>query len=864
MTREWPSPPALWLVTGGVEAVGGSRDAALAHSPIWGFGRVMTTEFANLETRMADLSHVPSNLEIRLLCDQLLAPDSEDELMIRGQNRFIRRLLHRDEHGVLDAPDVSCKLHTTRSRGFDAMSFQEFTRRKPGPGEVEIQIRAAGLNFKDVAKVAGLLDNTSLADRKSFDVLGMECSGVVVDVGEGVEHFAVGDEVMGVVRDCFASHVTTDPKGLVHKPSHLSFEEAATVPLVFLASGYALKELARIRKGDRVLIHSAAGGVGLSAIQIARAAGAEIFATAGTPEKQDYLRALGISYVGDSRSMTFVEEIMEATNHEGVDIILNTLPAKTIAGSMSLLKPVTGKFIDISNMYEPALTLNSLEKGISFHTFDLEGIIDARPDLVRSLWEDIIDGFSSGAFHPLPYRAFPMSGTASAFRYMRKGMHIGKVIITMKDPDIAPAPTRETIPVHEDGAYLISGGLGGFGLAVARWLVECGARHLVLLGRRGASSPEAQAAVESLRKTGARIAVECVDVTKGNQVRECMDTIEKTMPPLRGVIHAAMVLNDSPLMRMTAAQIKNVLDPKILGAWNLHASSVNRNLDFFICFSSIASLVGNADQGNYVAANYFLESLTRFRRARGLPALAINWGPIAGAGYVARHDEIREHLTRQGVNEIPLNLAWQAITYGYEQNLSQLGIITADWNIVCKYSISVAKSPRFSLLVRAAESGGDTDENSRIGISATISPEERKAMISQAIAREVAAVLGISRSKLDTGKPLVTLGIDSLMAVELVIGIETATNVTLPKMMLLRPGLTVDELVEIVEKELLKRHPSAPLAVKQSDIKVNGTQPMEKPAPKEELAEHPVDIDSLSDDEVDSMLNSLLSGGDDA
>lgn len=862
MKRDWDTPPCLWLATNGTQPVGGIRDLSLAQTSLWGLGRVIVTEHPDLQTRLIDISPIPSLHELGSLIEEVLLNDGEDEVVLRGERRYLHRMIRKKEVNTNDLPDVPYCLSRIRSGGLGGLNFQEMERKRPGPGEVEVQVRAAGINFKDVAKATGLLDDSTLANSELMANLGLECSGVITDIGEDVKGFHIGDEVMGLVLNCFASHAITDPRALVHKPADLSFEEAATIPLVFLASYYALNKLARVKEGEYVLIHAAAGGVGLSAIQVARAAGAEILATASTSEKRDFLKALGIKYVGDSRSLAFVDEVMEFTNQEGVDIVLNTLPARTIAQSMSALRPVSGRFVDISNVYEKSVTLFSPDKGISFFTFDLESMIQKHPDIAGSLLSEMIKYFNDRTFHPIPYRVFPVSEIERAFRSMRKGVHIGKVVVSFEEPGVVPVPTKERINAPADGTYLITGGLGGFGLSVAQWLVSCGARHLVLAGRSGASTPEAEKVVESLREFGAEVAVETVDVTQEGQVRDILNHIDQSMPPLRGVVHAAMVLDDAPLMRMDASQMKSVMDPKILGAWNLHVHTLHKPLDFFICFSSFASLVGSADQGNYAAANSFLDSLAYYRHARGLPALTICWGPISGVGYVANHEEIREHIMRQGVGEITLNQAWRAIIYGLKKGFAHIGVIPADWNIMGKYSVSIARSPRFSGLTKTGDTRQEKHESEQRDTILSALPEERKQALTEGLTELVASILGIPVSNLSPEQPLDKLGFDSLMAVELLVGIESIAGLTIPKIKLLRKGLNIRELVEIVENELPAAYPVSPPSTgtrKETVKKVSSETGTLDSTALESMKPLPVNVDHLSDEEVKAMLASMLS-----
>jgi len=696
--------------------------------------------------------------------------------------------------------ELSFCLDKSRQGAFDSLTFVEKARRAPGEGEIEIKIHATGVNVKDVLKTTGVFEQLSTYDSNLIAKLGIECSGVVVAKGKGVDEFEIGDEVMGLAYDSFASHTTARKEGLIHKPGHLTFDEAAAMPLSYLTAHYALVMLAKIKKGDRVLIHTATGGVGLAAINIARKAGAEIFATAGSPEKRDFLKALEIRYIGDSRSLRFADEISHLTNGEGVDIVLNTLPGKAIRKSMSILKSVTGRFVDISNIYNESLKVHFPEKGIALHAFDLERMSEAT---LCDLWKELKENLQNGSYAPLPFRVYPTAEISQAFKNVSKGLHIGKCVISLAGSEVTPAANNGKIPLARDGSYLVTGGLRGFGLATAKWLAACGAENLVLVSRSGAVSDEAVAALAELRNRGIMVTAECVDVSDAEQIAGLMKKFGQSLPPLKGIVHAAMVLDDATLMNMDAQRLKKVCDPKINGAWNLHTLSLGMNLDFFICYSSISTAIGNAGQGNYAAANFFLESLAEYRRLQGLPALTVSLGPMGEAGYVARNSEVRNHLLRLGMSEISLESAWQAICCGLREKLPVLGVYDADWAKVAKFNRQIADSPKFSQLGGSNSDKHGADDSDLEKLLA-MPPAERKLELARILAHEIAKFLGLDLVKISVDEPISGLGIDSFTVVELILRIEKVFSIRLQKMVFFKPGLTIKGLAEIVEKEMLK------------------------------------------------------------
>jgi thioester reductase-like protein len=805
MGRSWEMPPRLWIATNGTQTVGGLYDLQIAQTPLWGMRRVLVNEHPNLQTGIVDLSLIPSQTEVDAFLHEFLFQNTEDEIALRGNRRYVNRFLPAKTGGDVIPDNTPYRIFHNPNRSHQNFTFRETSRKKPGAGEVEVKIQAAAINFKDVAITTGLLD-TDVDENGLVANLGFECSGEIVRVGSNVRRFKVGDFVLGPGSGLFGNYAIMDSKILALKPAHLSFEAAATIPIAFLTAHYALHQLAKIKKGEKVLIHTATGGVGLAAIQLCRTAGAEVLATAGTPEKRDFLRSMGIEYVGDSRTLDFAEEIEDFTNHQGVDIVINTLPDKAIAKGIALLRPITGRFIDISNyLSDSQIDLSNLKNGVTFFVFDGDDIRQTRPKLYGSLLKKIMDKFDEKIYQPLPHRVFPLSDVGGAIRHMQKATHIGKICVSTQEAGITPVPTQTAIRLKSEGTYLITGGLGGLGLAFAKWLVSCGVRHLVLTGRSGISDKKTEQEVKNLQKSGAEVIVEAADVTDENSLKAVISTIDQNMPPLRGIIHTAMVLDISILMQMTSDQLSDVLNPKIVGAWNLHTLTQKHDLDFFVMFSSFVSLFGFSGQANYSAANCFLNSLAHHRRSNGLPALTICWGAIGEMGYVARHDEIIESFRRQGIALLSPEQVWKAAGHGLTRNLVQENIFSVNWNTFAKYMPAIEKLPRYSGLYRtnakveAAEGLLDDRESN---VELPDSPKERKELIANLLGKEIAYILGVPKGKMDHQQSFDAFGFDSLMAVELGVVIERLFQLELPKITFLQPGLNVSELVEIVETEL--------------------------------------------------------------
>jgi amino acid adenylation domain-containing protein len=801
-----PLVPPLLLVTCGAQSVGEQPErTAVGQSPVIGLGRVIINEYPRLRCKLVDLDPLDANRQARArsLLDELRREDDEDELALRGPNRYVHRFVPssgQSSAATSDQMNGPYRLSTARPGTLDGLTLRAFRRRAPGRGEVEIEVLAAALNFSDVMKALGIYPG--LPDGPV--PFGAECSGRITVLGEGVDEFQVGEEVLGVAPFAFGSHVTTRAELVALKPGPLSFEEAATIPIAFLTASYALDHLGRLSAGERVLIHSATGGVGLAALQLARRVGAEVFATAGTAEKRAFLTSIGVEHVMDSRSLAFADEVLERTGGQGVDAVLNSLAGEAISRGLATLADY-GRFLEIGkrDIYQNTrLGLGPFRKNLSFFAIDLDRLMRERPGLLGSLLGHLVKDVGEGTLSPLPHAVYPISEVAAAFRTMQQGKHIGKLVLSMRQRPPSIAPGDEPVAFRADASYLITGGLGGFGLAVARWMVERGARHLVLVGRRGIHSPEARAGVAALETLGARVTVLTADVSKEEDVTSVLAEVDRSLPPLRGVLHAAMVLEDSLLLNLDRELMRRVIAPKLGGAWNLHTQTANRSLDFFVLFSSLSSVFGHAGQGNYAAGNAFLDALAHHRRAQGLPALTVNWGYLGEVGYLAQRQQLGERLERQGVLSFTVQEALALLEKALQRQAVQVSVMRVDWARWRGLGVTGRVSPRFAHLLQEAQSAISTQAGlPTLAALRAVAPEQRPELLDALLGEKVARLLGANLAKLDRDKPLLNLGLDSLMAVELRNWIESELRVNLPIVELMRSP-SIARLTELLLGQL--------------------------------------------------------------
>jgi acyl transferase domain-containing protein/acyl-CoA synthetase (AMP-forming)/AMP-acid ligase II/acyl carrier protein len=798
----------LWIVTRGAQSVGSvPAHISIAQTPLWGLVKSIDLEHPELACTRIDLDPQAGAEELAALTEELSLSDAEREVAFRKGTRYVSRLVQRARKAsigaLMEVPQTdSFRMEISRPGKLENLLLRPSPRREPKPGEVEIRVMAAGLNFRDVMNAAGVYPGGPIP-------FGAECAGKISAVGAEVTDFQVGDDVLAVANSSFGSYTTADARAVVPKPPAFSFGQAATIPIAFLTAYYSLNYLAKLSRGERVLIHAAAGGVGLAAVQLARRAGAEIFATAGSPEKRAYLKSMRVPHIMDSRSLNFAEEIMKKTGGKGVDVVLNSLPGEYITRSLSVLGAY-GRFVEIgkTDIYQnKPLGLFPFRNNLSYFALDLERVCRERPDLLRSLFLELMAMFKQGSLKPLPHNIFSVEDAANGFRYMARRKNIGKVVISFSSNESKNSSDRSGAP-RADATYLITGGHGGLGLSVARWLSEKGARHLVLLSRSG-TSLASEELIGELKLNGTDVTTIQGDVSNKSDVARALSEVRNTMPPLRGIIHAAGVLDDHVFLKIEPESFRRVLAPKVLGAWNLHALTADFPLDFFVLFSSVASVLGSPGQANYAAANAFLDGLAEDRRSRGLPCLSINWGPWAEVGMAARAASARAPASRVMRPLAPAQ-AFAVLDRLFEKNgPAQAVAMSVDWPLL-ERSFNGHPPPSFIAdLVR--EKGCPAASKATRGAGPRFSTEElwaaptaqRHGLVLAHVQKSLAQVMALESPELDPEESLSNLGLDSLMALELQHSLEESFGAKLPIELLMGlPSLNefVNRLLEILAK----------------------------------------------------------------
>ncbi|MBX7552081.1 SDR family NAD(P)-dependent oxidoreductase [Streptomyces sp. tea 10] len=803
--------PHLWLIT---------RPTGLFPAPeqpeqpddaaIWAACRTLANERPDLHVRRVSCHRTDDALaDAQRMAEELLATHAdsgdgqEDEIVLTPQGRFVPR------HVQHPADELPARHATTpfildvRNPSLNRrLVWRQTDIVEPGPGEVAIEMRAVALNYRDPMRANGLLPPEAVENSPLSRGLGTDGAGVVCAVGPGVDHLKPGDRVFGLVPAGLASHATSPAYGLHRIPEDMSFAEAATFPVAFLTVHHTLVEQSRLGPGDTVLVHGGAGAVGLAVLQCARACGARVIATAGTETKRDLLRTLGVEHVLDSRSLDFVPQVRELTGGQGVDVVVNSLSGEAIAHNVDLLRP-NGRFIELGKkdiFLDNSLPLRPFHRSLTFIGFNLDAVVHDRTRGSR-LAGACASQIAAGTYRPLPHSVYPAAGVDEAFHLLQHSRHTGKIVISF-DPLDEPVPVEPapgTPALDATGTYLITGGLSGLGAATAHWLADHGARHLALLSRRGPEAPEAPALLQQLTERGVRATAHAADVTDEDALRQVIDTVNASGHRLRGVVHAAMHMDDAPLSELTDARFAAVLSPKATGAAVLHRLTEDHDLDLFLAHSSVSAAIGNPGQAAYAAANAYLEALARARRACGQPGTALAWGPIGETGYVARN-AMETVMTERGLELLTpaevLTTAGHLLAAGTEV----AGAGRYRWGAV-RDLLPALSTPRFAPLLPPTSAASADARDELLRTLATLPADKALGTITDRLAHLLAGVLQTDPADMDPARPVTDFGLDSLLGTHFLVQARDLFAIRLAPADL-ATGRTLNHLARLVHQRL--------------------------------------------------------------
>ncbi len=790
--------PRLRAVTRSVQRVEGDTGAvAIAQSPLWGLGKAMPFEHPELGFTAIDLSPQSTPAEIQSLFEECWSSERDDQVALRGPHRYVARLVrHAPPETGPAAPAALADL------------FGSAARQAPGPGQIELQVRAVSLKRGP--------DGSTLK-------LAQGWAGYIAAIGEGVSGFAPGDAVMAIAPGPVVPFLIVPAALAAPKPIHWSFEQAATAPVAFLIAHHALDGLARIVAGERLLVDGADTAVGLAAVHVARRRGATVFAAAATP-----LPAPGTEGMFDSQSPAFSDELRSAAGGAAMDVVLSCRPGTSARRSARTLG-ACGRFVRLGGA-----AAGTTQNNLAHFAVELETLIHERPAVVGVLFTEVLSCFEAGIYAPLPVQAVNFQEAERLSEPETPGTCLALVL---------SEPAAGAASLQPDGTYLITGGLGGLGWSLAERLVKRGARHLALLGRRG-PNPAAQQAIDRMRAAGAEVRVIQADIGRDQEVADVLNCLGASMPPLRGIVHAAGVLANGFLLQMDEERFRAVMHSKVNGAWNLHVHTANTPLDFFVVYASLASLFGSPGQGNYAAANAFLDALAHHRKAQGQPALSVCWGPWSEVGMVV-NENAQERLEEWGLGGVSSEKGLDALEALLGQEEPQVGVIPIDWRMWYRYHPVVCDSPYFSCLVERHDPPAQASGPLTAEALAALPPDERCAVLESRLTRAIAQVLQLDPERVDHHQSLSAMGLDSLVALEVKNRIESAIGTLVSVTSLLR-GPTIAQLAE----QLLSKLVAPPTATA-------------LPAPVEVLDSDQAEallgeLEQLSDEQVHRLLNSIL------
>ncbi|MFF3129778.1 SDR family NAD(P)-dependent oxidoreductase, partial [Streptomyces sp. NPDC057908] len=773
LVQEWLADPrfadALLVVAtcGAVVARAGEDELSdLAGAAAWGLIRSAQSENPG-RLVLVDLDDSRDDSHAALL--PALAT-GEPQLAIRAGDVFVPRLgrLSAGETLVPPSGNTPWRLDITEKGTFENLALAGCldVAEPLAPGAVRVGMRAAGLNFRDVLIALGVYPGDA--------TMGIEGAGIVLETGPGVTGLEPGDRVMGLFSGAFGPVAVTDRRTLARIPDGWSFTEAASAPVVFMTAYYALVDLGQLQPGESVLIHAAAGGVGMAAVQLAQHLGAEVFGTASSG-KWDVVRSLGLddAHIASSRTLDFERQFLDVTEGRGVDVVLDSLAREFVDASLRLL-PRGGRFMEMGKTdIRDADAIAEAFPGVAYQAFDL---IEAGPERIGQLMAEVLALFDSGALKPLPIRTWDVRQAPEAFRFLAKARHVGKVVLTVPEP------------VERHGTVLVTGATGALGGLVARHLVaEHGVRSLVLTGRRGASAAGAAALAAELTEAGADVVLAACDVTDRDQLAAVLAAVPEDRP-LTGVVHAAGVLDDGVVSSMTRERLDTVLRPKVDGAVHLHELTAGLDLSMFVTFSSVAGVFGGPGQANYAAANAFLDGLAQQRRKAGLAATSLAWGPWATTdGMLGQLDGSDvDRMVRSGVLPLADEQGLALLDAALASPRAALVPVGLDLTALQAQAAAGALPAVFRGLVRTsgrrrapvAVATGSSTLGQRL---AGLDPQERDRELLDLVRTQAASVLGHAGVEtVDGDKQFKELGVDSLTAVELRNRLNAATGLRLP------------------------------------------------------------------------------------
>ena len=657
-----------------------------------------------------------------------------------------------------------------------ALVLQGTSRRAPGPGEVEIEIQAAKVSGAEISTAESRLDRP-----RTPSSFGCAAAGRVLRVGAEVRELSAGDEVLAVGAGSAASHLTTNAALVLRRPSTLTPEALVATVVGLVVARHALERLGQLAAGERVLIHGVSTSVGLVALELALRARAEVLVTSADPSAMETLRGRAGVCCLDGTEGSLTEQVLAATNGDGVDLILDCQAGGLQPVATRCLRPF-GRFVGIvetGNRPHGHIATEDATRNVACFIIDPVGLFVDRPSYCCSLLREMIEPLALGELGLLPFETMPVSqvaGVLARFAEIATGRNL---VLMMQDRDVAVAPAEIPARFSGGGTYLITGGLGGLGLYLAGWMVECGARHLVLMSRR-TPGPEIEGQLQRLRAKGAEVSHVQADVTNRDDVELTLRQIAERMPPLRGVLHCASTLDNVALAHMRPEQLKAVMASKVHGTWNLHELTLGMPLDFFVMFSSGAALLGPPGSANYAAGNAFLDAMAEYRRQSGLTALAVGWGLWGEVGMVKDTNQ-QSRIKLSGFRTMPPAAGARILGRLLQTDIARLVVMPVDWAQLRRVARATTRTPFLEEVFAevAGATGPDLWTTDILATLRSVDAGGREELLLEFLRNQLSITLGTSPEKIPHDQPLLSLGVDSLLALEMKNRVEAELHVSI-------------------------------------------------------------------------------------
>jgi acyl transferase domain-containing protein/NAD(P)-dependent dehydrogenase (short-subunit alcohol dehydrogenase family)/acyl carrier protein len=831
----WRDPPRLWLVTRGAQALGKRSCSSPTQAALWGMGRTIASEHPEWQCTRVDLDPgETAAAQAAAVYRELTNADFEEEIAFADRRRWTARLLRRE------LPVSDEVFAPARGRGFQLEpGATEGTRWRavelvaPGPDDVEVRLIAARVSRPARATRSAPAPLLSPG----------QWVGEVVRTGAGVDGVRVGQLVVGLAgMSVLASHVTCSASAVHALPEDVDATRVAASLGSYLGALYILRHVIHLQPGERVLVNGETGEV-VAAALLARRAGAQVLAFTRSGQTAEALRAVGVDPV--FQTVEAAQERFSASRGEWIDVVYACGDASGDGLEQLPISPEGRCVLSVAGAHQPPSARRWEGKVLTQSMVDLGSLLGRQPQRFTSLLEELIGALRRGELPPVPAALVPASGIAAFLEGAATSPGLESAVVSFQDAQLLIAAPRPQGPAFRaDATYLITGGLGGLGLALAQSMVAEGARHLALVGRSGVSTPEQEAAIEAMRAAGAELRIVRANVGDEQQVAELLAQLAQSMPVLRGLVHAAGVLDDALLEQQTRQRLLHVMEPKVRGAWNLHFLTRELPLDFFILYSSAGALLGMPGQLNYAAANASLDALAHFRRAQGLPALSINWGTFSEVGLAAAQANRGDRLADRGITPLRAEEASVILRRLLGSEVIQLGVMPIDFRHWVEFYPQAAGSPLLAELVKSARSNarGAAQEELRDRL-ARVAPAGQLEMLEELVRNELSHVLRIAPGLIGRATPLVELGLDSLMGLELRNKLESRLGVALSATLVWRYP-TVQGMAGFLREKLLDG------AVRQVAV---------PPAPEQPVERLPdTDLDELSDEELAALGESML------